>query len=119
MNQNLAKEIWMSLVNRWRKMLARCQDETNDDYVNYGARGIEVWAGWRDPVLGMHAFVDYVANSVPRPNGMTLAKVVASNGAERLSIDRIDNNKGTSQAICGGRAPSSSRQISAERPSST
>jgi len=94
MYQNLAKEIWMSLVNRWRKMLARCQDDTNDDYVNYGARGIEVWAGWRDPISGMHAFVDYVANSLPRPDGMTLAMVVATNGAERLSIDRIDNDKG-------------------------
>jgi hypothetical protein len=94
MKQNLAKEIWMSLVNRWRKMLARCQDKTNDDYVNYGARGIEVWAGWRDPISGMHAFVDYVANSLPRPDGMTLAMVVATNGVKRLSIDRIDNDRG-------------------------
>ncbi len=94
MKQSLAKEIWMSLINRWRKMLARCQDETNDDYVNYGARGIEVWSGWRDPISGMHAFVDYVANSLPRPDGMTLAMVVATTGAERLSIDRIDNDKG-------------------------
>jgi hypothetical protein len=94
MNHNLAKEVWMSLVNRWRKMLARCHDETNDDYVNYGARGIEVWAGWRDPISGMHAFMDYVANKLPRPNGMTLAMVMATNGADRLSIDRIDNNKG-------------------------
>ena len=94
MNHKLAKEIWMSLVNRWRKMLARCQDDTNDDYVNYGARGIEVWAGWRDPITGMNAFVDYVANSMPRPDGMTLAMVLATNGAERLSIDRIDNDKG-------------------------
>jgi len=94
MHNNLAREVWMSLVNRWRKMLARCEDETNDDFVNYGARGINVWAEWRDPITGMHAFVNYVANRLPRPPGMTLEMVVASNGAERLSIDRIDNDKG-------------------------
>lgn len=94
MSHNLAKEIWVSLANRWRKMLARCHDDTHDDYANYGARGISVWPGWRDSLSGMHAFVDYVANSLPRPEGMTLAMVVATNGAERLSIDRIDNDKG-------------------------
>lgn len=94
MKHEFTKETWISLVNRWRKMLARCNDETNDDFANYGGRGISVWPGWLDPTTGLNAFVDHVANCLPRPKGMTLAMVVASTGAERLSIDRMDNERG-------------------------
>lgn len=62
------------LHNTWKGVLGRCRRETDKDYKNYGARGIDVCDLWANSFL---EFVNYLG---PRPEGTTL--------------DRIDNNKG-------------------------
>lgn len=65
----------------WRKMVARCSDESDKDYPNYGARGITVCEEW----LSYQSFYEWAI----------------SNGYEKgLTIDRIDNDFGYSPDNC-------------------
>lgn len=65
----------------WRKMVARCCDETDKDYSNYGARGITVCTDWLD----YSKFYEWALQ----------------NGYKRgLTIDRIDNDKGYCPSNC-------------------
>jgi hypothetical protein len=57
--------------NSWKKMMSRCYDPLNTDYVNYGGRGITVCERWHD----VTAFVEDMGI-----RGKT------------LSIERIDVN---------------------------
>jgi hypothetical protein len=63
---------------RWVNMRLRCTDPENKYYNDYGGRGIKVCDEWLDDPI---AYIEYV-NSLPNANGY------------RLSIDRVDNNKG-------------------------
>ena len=58
---------------RWHSMLARCYNPQNQNYPNYGARGIEVCQRWRV------SFAAYV-------------KDVGLPPFQTASLDRIDNN---------------------------
>jgi hypothetical protein len=65
------------LYGTWNRMMRRCHDEQDRDYGYYGARGIQVDAGWHD----VAAFITWIEASLgPRPEGMTL--------------DRINNDSG-------------------------
>ncbi|HXB11347.1 MAG TPA: hypothetical protein VNZ45_05130 [Bacteroidia bacterium] len=55
----------------WRCMRARCTRETNDNYMNYGGRGIKVCDRWND-------FNNFLEDMGERPPG--------------LQLDRIDND---------------------------
>lgn len=67
------------LYKMWDGMRRRCSDPHHKDYVNYGARGINVCERWQD-------FWAFIADMGPRPDGHTL--------------DRIDNMKGYSPDNC-------------------
>ena len=57
--------------NSWKKMMARCYDPLNQDYVNYGGRGITVCDRWHD-------VENFVYDMGER--------------SEQMSIERIDVN---------------------------
>lgn len=56
----------------WRSMIARCENENDRGYANYGGRGIKVCKRWRT------SFTAFKQDMGKRPKGM--------------SIDRIDND---------------------------
>lgn len=58
------------LYNVWKNMRARCCDETDKSYHNYGGRGIGVCAEW---LSSFHAFVDWTVKSGWEP-GLTLER---------------------------------------------
>lgn len=64
---------------RWTGMMARCYDRTDDNYVNYGGRGIVVCKRW-------HTFENFYADMGNPPSGFTL--------------ERKDNSKGYSPDNC-------------------
>lgn len=65
--------------NIWVSMKARCENEQNHAYANYGGRGITVCDSWM-------SFENFVADMGECPDGM--------------SIDRENNDKGYSKANC-------------------
>ncbi len=94
MSTKISKRMWTILANCYRKMVSRCENPNNRDYKNYGARGIRVWRGWLTPKEGMANFIDYVATSLPLPDGMTLEAALTGRGAGRLTLDRVNNDAG-------------------------
>lgn len=66
------------LYNVYQAMLARCYDENNVSYKNYGARGITVCNRWKNKKTGIHAFFDWAL----------------ANGYDKgLELDRKNTNK--------------------------
>lgn len=63
----------------WRSMIQRCTNPNNEQYVNYGERGIKVCERWLK-------FENFLEDMGKRPPGCT--------------IDRIDNDQGYSQKNC-------------------
>lgn len=71
----------------WEAMIQRCYNPKNKKYEHYGARGIEVCSEWRQ---NFQAFFDWsMQNRYP----------VGDKG-QKLTIDRIDNDKGYSPDNC-------------------
>lgn len=64
----------------WRGMHHRCSDKYTKNYKNYFLRGITVCERWND-------FENFYKDMGPRPN-------------PKLSMDRIDNDKGYSPENC-------------------
>lgn len=69
------------LYNTWTGMLARCYNERNPNYKNYGARGIRVDDAW-------HAFETFARDMGLKPAG------------SNYSIERVNNDKGYSKDNC-------------------
>lgn len=65
----------------WDSMIQRCTNIKNRQYKNYGGRGITVCEQWRVD------FANFIADMGWRPD-------------PKLSIERIDNNKGYSKGNC-------------------
>lgn len=59
----------------YRAMVARCYNENNSRFADYGGRGIRVWDGWRND---FSAFLGYIG---PRPS-------------PKHSLDRMNNDRG-------------------------
>lgn len=68
------------LAHTWRAMLSRCHNPDNLQYDNYGGRGIQVCAEWRED------FWKFVEDMGGKPKGYML--------------DRIDNSKGYCKSNC-------------------
>lgn len=66
--------------NSWVLMLGRCYNENNQQYDDYGGRGITVCERWR------YSYTNFLRDMGERPTG--------------LLLDRIDNNKGYSPDNC-------------------
>ncbi len=69
-------------------MLRRCDNETQDSYIVYGARGIKVSQDWA-------TFIGFKNDMYE--SYMTHAKI---HGEKNTSIDRIDNNEGYLKENC-------------------
>lgn len=60
------------LFDTWRKMLSRCENPADKDWLNYGGRGISLCGAWRD----VAAYVAWIeANLGQRPDGMTVDRI--------------------------------------------
>ena len=69
------------IYNIWRSMIDRCDKPYNQNYKNYGARGITVQKEWYD--------------------FLTFKKWADDNGyTENMTIDRIDNDKNYEESNC-------------------
>lgn len=64
----------------WKSMLQRCENPKNNDYKNYGGRGISVCAKWHD-------FLNFYSDMGEPPT-------------ENHTIERIDNNQGYNPSNC-------------------
>jgi|SRR6266853_3879354 len=65
----------------WRNMVSRCTNPNSSNYKNYGGRGIKVCDRW------LESFDNFLHDMGKRPN-------------PKLSIDRIDNEKGYEPNNC-------------------
>lgn len=59
--------------NSWHKMKQRCLNPKNDEYSNYGGRGITVCERWLD-------FENFLADMGPRPTGTSIDRFPDKNG---------------------------------------
>ena len=82
------------LSNRLRKMINRCENPKQSDYVRYGARGISVCPEWLRKDSGLASFIKHVGSELPLPHGVSLEAALAMRGAAHVSLDRIDNDRG-------------------------
>lgn len=65
----------------WRNMISRCYKNYNDDYENYGGRGIRVCKRWKN------SFENFLDDMGPRPS-------------KKRTLDRIDNEKHYTKNNC-------------------
>lgn len=75
----------------WNAMLDRCSNERNNQYHNYGGRGIKVCERWLE-------FVNFYADLGPRPEGMSLERIDVNGNYEPsnckwASFEEQSNNK--------------------------
>ena len=75
------------LYTVYKNMMSRCYDPKNDNYKNYGARGIQVCEEWRNNIDSFFNWAE-------------------TNGYEKnLTIDRINNSKGYYPENCKWSTP--------------
>jgi hypothetical protein len=70
--------------NKVRKVIQRCYDDTELNYINYGGRGIIVYQPWLDDV---ELFYDYLETQMPE----TIEQFEARTG-QKATLDRINVN---------------------------
>lgn len=60
------------LYKNYHAMLARCYNKDNDNFSNYGGRGIGVCDRWREPVAG---FLNFKEDMGEKPKGFTVERL--------------------------------------------
>ncbi len=63
--------------NTWHKMLNRCYNKKNNQYHNYGGRGITVCDEWR---IDLNAFLSWCDSKEPIPRGFSIDRYPNQNG---------------------------------------
>ena len=48
----------LPIYSRWKQMRARCYQENNHKYPDYGGRGIKICDRWIEPTMGYYNFID-------------------------------------------------------------
>lgn len=71
----------------WEAMIQRCYNPRNQKYALYGARGIQVCEEWRQ---NFNSFYEWAGEN----------RYEVADKTQRLTIDRIDNDKGYSPDNC-------------------
>jgi len=74
----------------WENMKARCYNEKNQEYKNYGARGIAISKEW------LNDFGQFFKDMGPRPEGYTIDRIDTNQGYNRHNcrwITQQDNNR--------------------------
>ena len=85
----------------WKDMRARCNNPSNADYRNYGARGIAVCERWGD-------FANFVSDMGERPSGCTIDRINVSKGYEpgncrwATSIEQARNKRNNRMIVLDG-----------------
>lgn len=81
----------------WKDMRARCNNPNNEDFANYGGRGIAVCAEWDD-------FATFVSDMGARPDGLTIDRVDTNGNYEKSNCRWADaetqaNNKRNNRIV--------------------
>jgi len=88
-NKKATKEV-LRLKNIWKGMQTRCYNINAEHYMDYGGRGITICDEWKS---NKNMFIDWALK-----NGYKID--LDEKGINKLSIDRIDNNRGYRPENC-------------------
>ena len=87
----------------WGQMVSRCENPSNEQYKDYGGRGIKVCPEWHD----VATFIADIERLIgPRPDGMTLDRIDNNGNYEQGNVRWADSwqqahNKQNPVAGCG------------------
>lgn len=91
------------VYNTWSRIIARCENQKNPKYIEYGARGITVFKEWRD---SFDAFFQYVGT--PPTENHQIDRIDANGNYEPGNVRWVDtyvqaqNKRNSKWWVCDG-----------------